>query len=161
MGFKFQLRQPMRCRACWEECLWAGMKHDGGGRARGEENRNSSATSMHCSGSGCTVSCPAWKKHLCSRAWINLKITKNRAPCYSSYLFIMDTGASALGGVLSSYFRYFFLFSFYSLANWIMIEQWISNDQWSGTIFGSEGAADRKFSFRGVHDVEQSMRLLS
>lgn len=52
-------------------------------------------------------------------------------------------------------------FLFYSLANWTMIKQLISNDQWSGTIFGIEGAADRKFSFQGVHNVEQSMRLLT
>lgn len=71
----------------------------------------------------------------------------------------MDTGVSALEEVLSSYFRYFFLF--YRLANWTMIKQLISNDQWSGTIFGIEGAAGRKFRFQGVHNVEQSMRLLT
>lgn len=84
------------------------------------------------------------------------------APCSFSYLFIMDTGVSALEEVLSFYFRYFFFFfRFYSLANWTVIKRLISNDQWPGTVFGIEGAADRKFSFQGVHNVEQSMRLLT
>lgn len=120
----------------------------------GEENLNSCAASLHCS--GLDIQDPAHLEVAFVFKCLNQSEDhkEQKLLVIFFYLFMMDIGVGALEEVV---FLFQILF-FYSLANWMVIKQLISNGQWPGTIFGIEGAAGRKFSFQGVHNVEQSMR---
>lgn len=121
----------------------------------GEENLNSCAASLHCS--GLDIQDPARLEVAFVFKCLNQSKDHKEQKLLVIFFLPLYDGHRCWGSRRSTVFLFQILF-FYSLANWMVIKQLISNGQWPGTIFGIEGAAGRKFSFQGVHNVEQSMR---